>query len=87
MNVSRKLLRIWLTSSSLISFVAGWVFLSHTVDAQEIVRVGNTVVDMPEIQVIPTLDAGNAGNNVQTFSINQNSTQQSFSPGFRTGGS
>lgn len=88
MNVSRKLLRIWLTISSVIGFVAGWIFLSHTVETEKVTQVGNTRVEMPDIQTIPTLSTQGSGlNNGQTFSINPNPPQQSFSPGFRTGGS
>lgn len=88
MNISRKLLRIWLTISSLIGFVAGWIFLSHTAEAKTVNQVGNTTVQMPEIQPIPTLNSqSSGGNNVQTFSVNPNPPQQSFSPEFRTGGS
>jgi hypothetical protein len=86
MSITRKLIRIWLTISSLIGFVIGWIFLSHTVEAKAVTRVGNTVVQMPEIQAIPTLNSSGP-NNVQTFSLNPNSQQQSFAPSFRTGGS
>ena len=88
MNISRKLLRIWLTISSVIGFVAGWIFLSHTVDTKTVNQVGNTTVDMPAIQPIPTLNAqSSSGNNLRTFTVNPNPPQQSFSPSFRTGGS
>lgn len=88
MNISRKFLRIWLTISSMIGFVAGWIFLSHTVETEIVTHVGSTTVDMPDIQPIQTLNTEGSGvNNVQTFSINPNPPQSSFSPGFRTGGS
>lgn len=88
MNISRKLLRVWLTISSVIGFIAGWIFLSHAIDTETVSRVGSTVVNMPDIQAIPTLASqGSGGNNVQTFSINPNPPLQSSSPGFRTGGS
>jgi len=88
MNISRKLLRIWLTISSVIGFIAGWIFLSHTVDTKTVTLVGNTSVNMPDIQPIPTLSTRSSGtNNVRTFTVNPNPPQQSFSPGFRTGGS
>ena len=86
MNISRKLIRIWLTISSVIGFIAGWIFLSHTVDARTVNHVGNTSVEMPDIQAIPTLSSSSP-NNVKTFSINPNPPQQSFAPSFRTGGS
>ena len=88
MNISRKLLRVWLTISSVIGFIAGWIFLSHTVDTETVTHVGSTTVNMPDIQPIPTLNTQGSGvNKVRTFSINLNPPQQSFSPGFRTGGS
>lgn len=88
MNISRKLLRIWLTITSAIGFLIGWIFISHTVEAKTITQVGNTIVNMPVIQAIPTLNTKSSGNNnVQPFSVNPSQPQQSFVPGFRTGGS
>ena len=88
MNISRKLLRIWLTITSAVGFLIGWIFISHTVEAKTIIQVGNTTIEMPAIQAIPTLNIqGSSGNNVQTFSVNPSQSQQSFVPGFRTGGS
>jgi hypothetical protein len=86
MSISRKLIRIWLTISSVVGFVAGWIFLSHTMEAKTVTQGGNTTVEMHNIQAIPTL--GSSGpNGVQTFSINPNPPQQSFAPSFHTGGS
>jgi hypothetical protein len=86
MNISRKLLRIWLTISSVIGFVAGWIFLSHTADTTQ--QVDNTIIQMPEIQAIPPLGTQSSSvNNIQTFAVNPNITQQSSLPIFRTGGS
>jgi hypothetical protein len=86
MNVSRKIIRIWLTISSVVGFVAGWIFLSHTVEAGTVTRIGNITVAMPAIQALPTLGSPGPGS-VRTFTINPNPPQQSFAPGFRTGGS
>jgi hypothetical protein len=86
MNISRKLLRLWLTISSVIGFVAGWTFLSHTVEAKTVTQIGNTTIQMPDIQAMPTLSSSRS-NSVQSFSINPNPAQQSFGPSFRTGGS
>ena len=86
MSLSRKLIRIWLTISSVIGFVAGWISLSHTVEAKTVTQVGNTTLEMPAIQAIPTLSSSGPSS-VQTFSINPNLPQQSFAPSFRTGGS
>jgi hypothetical protein len=86
MSISRKFIRLWLTISSGIGFVVGWVFLSHTVEAKTVTQVGNTTVEMPAIQVIPTLSSSGSSS-MQTFSVNPNPQQQSFAPSFRTGGS
>ena len=86
MNISRKFLRIWLTISSLLGFVAGWIFLSHTAESKTTIQVGNITVEMPDIQAIPTVN-GSGPNSVQAFSLNPNTSQLAFSPSFRTGGS
>ena len=85
MNISRKLLRLWLTISSVIGFIVGWIFLSHDVDSERVTHVGSTAVEMPTIQPIPTLNADSITG--QPFSINPNPPQQLFSSSFRTGGS
>jgi len=86
MNISRRLFRLWLTISSLIGFVAGWIFLSHTVEAKTVTQIGGTTVEMPAIQAVPTLSSSGL-NNVQMFTVNPNLPQQSFALSFRTGGS
>jgi len=92
MNAYRKLLRIWITVNSFIGFVAGWGFLSHTVDTSTITHIGNTTVEMPALQPIPTVQSATSNsalNNVQTFSVNTSPSlfQSLFSPRMRTGGS
>lgn len=88
MNVNRKLLKIWLTISSLVGFVAGWFFIAHTVDSNSTITIGNTTITMPEFQDIPSIngvDQNTSIGDVQTFSIN--TSQPFFSPQLRTGGS
>ena len=92
MNTYRKFLRIWLTISSFIGFIAGWIFLSHTSTTTSVTQVGNTTVQMPAIQAIPTLGVStdnSALNNVQSFTVNTvtSQLQNMFSPRMRTGGS
>jgi len=87
MNVYKKILRIWITVTSFIGFLVGWVFLSRTTEPATVTYVGNTVVTMPEIQAIPALgDTSNNTNseNVQFFTVN---VAPQSSPTFRTGGS
>lgn len=88
MNTYKKILRIWITISSFIGFLVGWVFISHTVDTKTVMYVGNTAVQMPAIPTLPALDGttSNSGvGNVQSFTVT--TSQQNFSPVFRTGGS
>jgi len=88
MNAYKKILRIWITITSSIGFLVGWVFLSRTTEPETVTYVGNTVVTMPEIQAIPALgDTSNNtdSGNVQFFTVNV--APQSSSPTFRTGGS
>jgi hypothetical protein len=93
MNTYRKFLRVWLTISSFIGFIAGWIFLSHTsTTTTSVTQVSNTTVQMPAIQAIPTLDVAtnnSALNNVQSFTVNTvtSQIQNMFSPRMRTGAS
>jgi len=93
MNTYRKFLRIWLTISSFIGFIAGWIFLSHSSSTTTNVnQFGNTTMKLPEIQAIPTLSIGtgnSALNNVQSFTVNTitSQIQNMLSPRMRTGGS
>ena len=89
MNAYKKILRIWITITSFIGFLVGWVFLSRTTEPATVAYVGNMVVTMPEIQAIPALgdtsnNTTNSGN-VQFFTVDD--APQSSSPMFRTGGS
>jgi len=89
MNAYKKILRIWITITSFIGFLVGWVFLSRTTESEIVTYVGNTVVTMPEIQTIPALGDTSTSNtkseDVQFFTVNV--APQSSSPMFRTGGS
>lgn len=89
MNTYKKALRVWITVSSFFGFIAGWIFLSHTVDSETITQIGNTTVEMPALQAIPTLESVNTdsswSSSIQNFTIVQ--SQQVFSPPMRTGGS
>ena len=89
MNLYRKLLRVWVAVSSVIGFVMGWVFIARATETETVTYVGDTTVNMPELAPMPTVE-GLTGesltiNDVQTFTVT--SSQQSFSPPMRTGGS
>ncbi|HMZ08629.1 MAG TPA: hypothetical protein PK078_13515 [Anaerolineales bacterium] len=90
MNIYRQILKIWITVTSVIGFVAGWVFLSRAAELEEITTIGNTAINMPEMPSLPTLDGSvtdtsNPGN-VQSFTVNT-APQTNFTQPMRTGGS
>ena len=92
MNAYRKLLRVWITVTSFVGLVAGWIFLSRTSDTNNVVYIGNTAIEMPAWQAIPTVESVNpnsALNSLQTFTVNPSTSQSQsfFSPPMRTGGS
>jgi len=95
MKLYRKALRIWITISSLVSFLIGWVFLAHlnesgltTLTTAE----GTTnMLNLPAIPSVNDLASTNSeGGNVQLFSFDPSTSQQSQTTtflGLRTRGS
>jgi len=89
MSTYRKFLRSWLTVSSLLGFLLGWVLVSHTAEPEATITTseGQTLtVEMPPIPSVENLAATSVGTNgIQTFTFNQ--SQSSLTPRMRTGGS
>lgn len=90
MKLYRTLLKIWIGMVSLAGFVTGWIFIARATEVETVTYVGNTVVNMPELQPLPTVE-GLTGepltvSNVQTFTVNP-VVQQTFTQPMRTGGS
>ena len=89
MKTYKKILRIWITIASFISFLTGWVFISRATKIGSVTYVGNTAVVMPTFQSIPALGDTTSNNtgtgNVQVFTVN--TAPQTSRPMFRTGGS
>ena len=89
MNLYRKFLRYWLTATSLLGFLLGWIFVSRTAESETAITTndGQTLtIEMPPIPSVenlaaPVVDA----NGIQTFTFSQN--QSGFTPQMRTGGS
>lgn len=89
MSLYRKFLRFWLTVASLIGFLLGWIFISHTIEPETslITSSGDTLtITMPGIPSVESLaDPTTDTRNLQTFTLTQN--QSGFTPQMRTGGS
>ena len=94
MKLYRKALRIWITISSLISFLIGWVFLAHIpesgLSASTSAASTANVLNLPAIPSVNGLanTNSNAGS-VQLFSFNPSTSQSQTTtiPGLRTRGS
>ncbi|MFN8412588.1 MAG: hypothetical protein U0Z26_09395 [Anaerolineales bacterium] len=92
MDAFKKILRYWLTLSSFIGFLVGWVFVSQsseseladtnsaTANTTNTSVVSSTLAPVPSIDsMINTTNSGQVGN-VQTFTFTQsNNNNNSFS--------
>jgi len=95
MKLYRKALRLWITITSLISFLIGWVFLAHipesALSASTSTDTMTNTLDLPAIPSVNGLANTNPNSNgVQLFSFVPSTTQtqsQAASPTFRTRGS
>jgi hypothetical protein len=84
-------IRFWITITSVVSFLTGWVMLAH---APKPVQPSSTSTDvatpLPTLEPLNPLSTfGSDEGNVQNqplFSV-QPSVRSQFRPGFRTGGS
>jgi len=89
MSIYRKFLRSWLTVSSLLGFLLGWILITHTDEPETTITTteGQTLtIEMPPIPSVENLAASSVDTNgVQTFTFSQ--SQSSFTPRMRTGGS
>jgi hypothetical protein len=83
-------LRFWLTLTSVVSFVAGWIMLAHAPkpDQQNSVYSSVTSSTAPTLEPLPLLSDFNANNNSQDqFQLFQQRPSFGFRPTLRTGGS
>ena len=95
MNTFKKILRWWITVTSMIGFLVGWVFVANNSET-EFANTANTgststntqVVDSLNLPAIPSVGSVNEVNNQPfTFSPSTTTSNQQFMPGLRTGGS
>ena len=84
-------IRFWITLTSVLSFLTGWVMLAHAPKPNQAgFSSSNVVAPLPTLQPLNSLsDFGSDDNNFQNqplFSV-QPSVRSQFRQAFRTGGS
>jgi hypothetical protein len=83
-------LRFWITLTSVVSFVGGWILLAHAPKPnQQNSLFSSIAASVPTLEPLPPLSDFNAGgdNQSQSWSIFQQRPSIGFRPTFRTGGS
>ena len=92
MKLLRSALRFWITLTSVLSFVGGWVILAHApkpvqLNPSPLLNIGSSV---PTLEPLPPLSGSNSGGNSfqnqPLFSV-QPSVRARSNPMFTTGGS
>ncbi len=80
-------LRFWITVTSVVSFVGGWILLAHAPKPAQL-SFGNTS-SVPTLEPLPPLSAFDSSTSAQTQPLFSVQPRQRFSsnPFFRTGGS
>jgi hypothetical protein len=84
-------IRFWITLTSLLSFLTGWVMLAHAPKPNQAgFSSSNVATPLPTLEPLnPVSGSGSDDNNFQNqplFSV-QPSVRSQFRPAFRTGGS
>jgi hypothetical protein len=93
MKLLRFGLRFWITLTSVVSFVGGWIMLAHAPkpNQQNSVYSNITSQAVPTLEPLPPLsdfNAGGSNNQDQPFSLfQQQQPSFGFRPRFQTGGS
>ena len=83
-------IRFWITLTSVLSFLTGWVMLAHAPKPNQATFFSsNVAAPLPTLEPLNPLSGSADDNNVQNqplFSV-QPSVRSQFRPAFRTGGS
>ena len=95
MKLYRKALRLWITITSLVSFLIGWVFLAHipesVLSASTSADTTTNTLNLPAIPSVNSLANTNPNSGgLQLFSFTPSTSSQSqttTAPGLRTRGS
>jgi hypothetical protein len=87
MKLLRSALRTWITLTSVLSFVGGWVILAHAPKPVQTNSSLNTGASVPTLEPLPPLSSGaNSFQDQPLFSV-QPSVRARSNPMFITGGS
>jgi hypothetical protein len=83
-------IRFWITLTSVLSFLSGWVMLAHAPKPNQATFSSSSVAaPLPTLEPLNPLSGSDDNNNFQNqplFSV-QPSVRSQFKPAFRTGGS
>jgi hypothetical protein len=95
-------LRVWITLTSVLSFLAGWMLFAHAgkpapliatqlvpADSSNVSNATNTLNPLPTLQPLPSLNdlTTNSATQLQSLPSFQNNPPASFFPSFRSRGS
>lgn len=83
-------LRFWITLTSVVSFVGGWIMLAHAPKPDQQNSAYSSITSVPTLEPLPPLSDFNAvgnDNQSQPWSFFQSRPSIGFRPTFRTGGS
>lgn len=84
-------IRFWITLTSILSFVMGWVMLAHAPKPSPLASTStNIITPLPALKPLNSLsdfDSDERSLQTQPFFNRQPSIQSQFRPAFRTGGS
>jgi hypothetical protein len=91
MKILKIGIHFWITITSMLSFLTGWILLAHAPKPdQSHTLLANPAVSAPTLEPLPPLSSFSTdGENIQnqpSFSV-EPSTRSQFRPAFRTGGS
>lgn len=90
MNIFRYGLRLWITITSIATFLAGWILLAHAPKpSQSGSGAASSVAPVPTLAPLPPLENDNSGFDLQNrlFFNSQPQTVIRTRPFFSTGGS
>jgi hypothetical protein len=90
MKILKIGIRFWLTLTSVLSFLTGWVMLAHAPKPNQTgFPASNVTAPLPTLEPLRPLAGSDDNNNFQNqplFSV-QPSVRSQFRPAFKTGGS
>lgn len=86
MKIVKSSMRVWLTFASVISFLMGWVLLSHAQKPAPL-QVNQPAITAPSSVPQQSIQTFNFNSGSATFPFSSQSQSQFFRPSLRTGGS